>query len=140
MEFPIRLENSFFPVQEVRAIPEHNIEETRAGSEILITHHVEELSDRNNAFGVFVTLRLDEEKSKNPPYFFELSAYGIFTIDEESEIPTEASRGMLEFSAIQILIGAIRERLASLTSRAPWGTFTLGIVPIAITPKNEEPE
>ena len=38
-------------------------------------------------------------------------------------------------NATQILIGAIRERLASLTSRAPWGDFVLNALSV---PKSGE--
>jgi hypothetical protein len=29
---------------------------------------------------------------------------------------------------MQVVVGAIRERLADLTSRAPWGRFLMGVV------------
>jgi len=127
--FPLRLENSFFPHQEVRANPVHDTSGNKAGTEVNINHAIQRIKGRENTFGVELTISADEEMSDNPPYFFTISGYAIFVFNDEDG-GNMFDEHMFEIPCVQMLIGAIRERLSSITSRAPWGTFTLNMVPM----------
>jgi len=130
MEFPVRLENIFFPHQEVRANPAHDVAGNREGSKISLNHTLSAIEGRDNAFGVEMTIALDEDNSENPPYFFTISAFAILGTDKSIEELETADKQKIEIMAVQILVGSIRERLASITARSPWGGFNLGIIPI----------
>jgi len=130
MAFPVLLENIFFPHQEVRANPAHDMEGNRHGSQITLNHAVSAMEGRNDALGIEITIALDEINSDNPPYFFTVSAFGILALGKDVKSLDENERQSIDVMGTQILVGSIRERLASMTSRAPWGSFTLGIIPI----------
>jgi hypothetical protein len=69
---------------------------------------------------------LDDE-SVNAPYHFVIEAYAIVAMD--GSIGDEAAdRAAANGVGMQVVVGAIRERLADLTSRAPWGRFLMGVV------------
>lgn len=116
----MRLERYFFPIQELSANPKHQPDGVLNGSNIISQHIAYPLEERNDAFGVEFSISLDAQSSVNPPYNFHLSIFGVFTKD----VPGDATPSPHEVQiALELLIGATRERLADLTSRAPWGTF-----------------
>ncbi|MEI2782305.1 MAG: hypothetical protein V9H25_14010 [Candidatus Competibacter sp.] len=134
--YPWRLENYFFPHQEVRANLSHDPNGNRLGSQFTPSFSLVAIEGRTNAVGVEASVSLDEDKSDNPPYFFTISAFGILTTDLET---TDDMRTQAASFGINVLFGALRERLATLTSRAPWGTFVLGPVPFGLaTPPQVE--
>jgi len=67
---------------------------------------------------------LDEENADNPPYFFDVTAFGIVVVDDG--MPSDEAYRLACTTTPQTLIGAIREHLASITARGPWGAVFLG--------------
>lgn len=124
--YPWQLENYFFTHQEVRANPDHDPDGNRRGSCISPLLNKTEIEGRPNAVGLEVSITLDESQSNNPPYFFTVTAFGVLVTDLEI---TDQLRDQAVVLGIDLLIGAIRERVATLTSRAPWGAFVLGPIP-----------
>lgn len=133
---PIRLEELFFPVQEVRANPSHNPNGNRRGTAISHSVSSQLIDEKENVFGVELELSTDVERSDNPPYFFELHAYGLVAIDPQ--LDPASARSLAHTNGQLMLVGAARERLLDLTSRAPWGRFVLSAVPVAPLP--EQPD
>ncbi len=131
----MQLENIFFPHQEVRANPSHDVEGNRHGSQITLNNSVSAIEGRDNSLGIEITISLDETNSENPPYFFTISAFGIIVLEKNIDNLEEAEKQKIDIMAVQVLVGSIRERLTSITSRAPWGPFTLGIIPIKPQPQ-----
>jgi len=129
--YPWRLETYFFPHQEVRANPEHDPNGTRPDNRLNTSSNLVALEGRPEAVGIEAYLSLNEGQSQNPPYFFTINAFGVLTTDLEITDQLRAQAAGLGF---HLLIGAIRERLATLTSRAPWGTFILPPIPLTIGP------
>jgi len=122
----MRLENIFFPQQEVRAIPTHDVNGEHHGSQVSLSQTPSAIQGRDDAFGIEIIISLDEENSVNPPYNFTISAFGVFSTNKKiSDIEPEL-RTKMEVSAVQMVVGSIRERLSSITARGPWGVFTLG--------------
>lgn len=126
----IWLENLFFPHQEVRANNGHQAQGSRDGSQVTFEHGMEKIAGRENAFGLQLVVRLDEEKSVNPPYFFTIAAYGVFAVNPDNELSEDKIQELLMSTGMPVLVGAVRERLADLTARAPWGVFNLNIVSV----------
>lgn len=131
-ELLLRLENYFFPHQEVRANPTYDPRGDRRGSHTNTAFAILPVEDRENAFAVEVQIALDEEKSINPPYFFTMHAFGVFSIDQEIETSAASPANIGGVQGAQILIGAIREHLATMTARGPWDVFLLAPVPIQV--------
>ncbi|MDG4595768.1 MAG: hypothetical protein P9F75_08745 [Candidatus Contendobacter sp.] len=134
---PWRLDNYFFPHQEVRANPAHDPNGVRPHVHLSPSFQIVAIEGRPEAVGVEASIAVDESQSENPPYFFTISAFAALSTSLEM---TDQSRAQAAGVGINLLVGAIRERLATLTSRAPWGTFMLGPIPLnlsAIPPSSE---
>lgn len=134
----VQLERYFFPHQEVVANPEHNPAGVRNGSKVTSAVGAAPIAGRPNAYAVEVTLSLDKDNSVNPPYFFTLHAFGIWTM--AADAPPDATQAVLTATGVPILIGAIREHLAALTARGPWGPFIMGPIPLKLVPADPEPD
>ncbi|MDX1252490.1 MAG: hypothetical protein IDH49_09645 [Gammaproteobacteria bacterium] len=130
MTNPLRLEQYFFPHQEVRANPGHDPAGKLDGTNTTTKTNISRIPDRSDAVIAECVLSLDETTSENPIYFFTLHVFGIFVAPEG--MPEDVMMQSAPRTAIPILIGAARERLAELTARAPWGTLFLNTVPIQI--------
>lgn len=127
---PLQLEDIFFPIQEVRALAEHDPQGELRGTHILQTIEFQELDLATGRYGVVLEMAMDEEKSLNPPYSFRLQAFASFVINPE--IDPVSAQALVQANGVMILVGAMRERLLELTSRAPWGRFLLNTQPIQL--------
>lgn len=128
--FPLQLERYFFPEQNVRGNPEYESKSGNSDTRIQIAERISPVANRKNAIVAEIVVSLDEENSDNPPYFFSISVFGTFVCNEElAEDPKEMMRVATGVGK-HMLIGAARERLASLTSRGPWGAVYLPPVPL----------
>jgi len=114
----LRLEELFFPVQEVRANPEHDLQGERSGTNLKHSFGIQPIEGQPGLFGVDLVLECDRDTSKNPPYFFQLQVFALL----RTETPNEA---MVASAAFSVVVGAARERLLELTARAPWGRFMM---------------
>lgn len=140
MPFPLRLEELFFPVQEVRANPEYDPQGERIGTNLKHSFNTQPVEGQPGLYGVEMLIECDRETSSNPPYFFQLQVYALFRA--EGNIDPTAMQGLIVSTGFSVLVGAARERLLDLTSRAPWGRFTMGIfqlIPQSIAEANEPP-
>ena len=132
-----RLDNYFFPHQEVRANPAHDPNGVRPHVHLSPSFQIVAIEGRPEAVEVEASIAVNESQSENPPYFFTISVFGVLSTHLEM---TDQSRAQAAGVGINLLVGAIRERLATLTSRGPWGTFMLGPIPLnflAIPPSSE---
>jgi|GEM_PF-1123431 len=132
-EFPLRLERYFFTHQQVTANPDFNqdIVNNPIHFEYIIDGDATRLADQDHQYGISAHVELNQEKSKNPPYFLSVTAFGIVSIKDDTVGPA-AIESMIESSGIQLLLGAIRERLADMTARGPWGQINLDFIPLTI--------
>ncbi len=124
----LQLEDIFFPIQEVRAVAEHDPAGELRGTQINQTIEFQVLDVAQQRYGVVLEISIDEEKSVNPPYNFKLQAFASFYV--ESSLDPVSAQALLQTNGVMILIGAVRERLLELTSRAPWGRFMLNTIPV----------
>lgn len=85
----------------------------------------------NGYYYVQIRVRSDIEKSTNPPYQFDVVAYGVFLPSDE--------KATQSFAAVQqaamVLIGATRELIMTLTAKGPWPSY---ILPAVILDKPSE--
>lgn len=125
---PFQLDRYFFPRQEVTANPSHHVN-LPSNTASVVKVAIGKDATAPNVLTVVCHVSLDEAASTNPSYFFTLEAFGIFRTPDV--LTDDATRMDIGMKAAPILIGAARERLAELTSRAPWGPLILGITQIS---------
>lgn len=128
----LQLERYFFPHQEVRANPAHDPAGNRGGTRTETRVNTWPIEGRPDAFAAECIIGLDEAASENPVYFYTIHVFGVFVVLHDST--EEESMKVAANTAITMLIGAARERLAELTARAPWGVLFLDTVYIQNTP------
>lgn len=124
--FPLQLDELFFPVQEVRANPDHDPSGERGGTVLKQSYEVRPIGGSPGVFGGELVIECDRDQSRNPPYLFMLQAYMIVRVDDRLAPPD--AQALAASTCFSMLVGAARERLLDLTSRAPWGRFMLGPV------------
>ena len=127
----VRVSQYFFPETHVVALAAHDPSGERHGSCVNLEHRIDDIEGDQLQHGVSVTLTSNDEKGVNPPYQFKIEAYGLFMpVSEETDELIQAYHDNFETVAVQILMGAIREHLASITSRGPWTTFIASVATI----------
>lgn len=124
--FPLQLDEVFFPVQEVRANPEHDPTGDRTGTRIKQVFNVQPIEGQVGLWGAELLIECDRDQSLNPPYFFNLQTFAMVRLDQQFDQATALS--LVTTTCFSVLVGAARERLLELTSRAPWGRFMMGVV------------
>lgn len=129
--FPLRLDRYFFTESVVTANPSYDPDGSRIGSVIVPPAiSCSPLAEQDGAFGCEMIIQLDESKSENPPYFFSIHAFAILVATPGTA--ADMAFSLAHATGLSMLVGAIREHLASITARGPWGPFLLS--PVVITP------
>lgn len=131
----LELVRYFFPVQNVVAHPDPSDEGRLALSEYELKADLNWTFDDDLGrykFTVLLVMRNHDELDEDEygRYNYELVVVGIFGYSPENGEPVEEEWIPLmeehaKVIACQVLFGAMRERLAELTSRGPWGPLFL---------------
>ena len=125
----LSLEDIMFPLQEVQTNQGHDPNGDRAGTQLQYGNQIQKLEGAPGRFAVAVSVRTDNGRSKNPPYTFAVEAYAIVNVTGTTD--EAAMQQILTTNAFPIIMGAIRERIAHLTGRAPWGRFLINVIPLS---------
>jgi hypothetical protein len=133
---PLRLNDLIFPTISVSALPvkpeehakaEHSREidpETLAFSFRFVVE-----DDGHNATAGLRIRSKDSAPGAGAPYRIDVEAFAVFEVNGHEHTDDGALR-MRRYSAAAALLGAIREQVATLTSRGPWGTAWIPVVSI----------
>lgn len=127
VEAPFQLERVLFVRCIVVAIAEFN-EATAAADLLQPTNEINVQRDTDKPLHFLCSMRttINPEKSAQHPYFIDMECVcGLEQMDQGMSDAT-AHRGAT-ITAHSVLYGAIRETIAWLTARQPWGTFPLGL-------------
>lgn len=127
MDNPFLLEDLLFPVLEVRTNPKHDTQGERAGTLLQYGQQIQKVEGQPGRFGLVVSVRTDDANSKNPPYTFNVEAYAIFNLGEGAVDNEETAKRVVQ-NGLPMVMGAIRQKIAELTARAPWGRFLINSV------------
>ncbi len=119
----IQFEDMLFPVLEMRTNTGHNPQGERAGTQLLINQQLQKLGGESR-YGLAVSLGSDNRNSVNPPYHFMVEAYAIIVV-KDSGLDAEAEARQVQTNGLSILVGSLRDRVAELTARGPWGRFLI---------------
>jgi hypothetical protein len=125
----LSLEDIMFPLQEVQTNQGHDPNGDRAGTQLQYGNQIQKLEGAPGRFAVAVSVRTDNGRSKNAPYTFAVEAYAIVNVTGTTD--EAAMQQILTTNAFPIIMGAIRERIAHLTGRAPWGRFLINVIPLS---------
>ncbi|MEW6563305.1 MAG: hypothetical protein AB1400_08770 [Pseudomonadota bacterium] len=125
-QFPLQLKQYFFTQIECNANPEYRPEGTVNIDSKFVAAPSE---DGPGVFTAELSMWVNEETSENPPYFIKIS--GFCVLQAAPDVSPEMANQLAVTSGAQVLVGAIREEIARLTARGPWGTFMLPLIPVS---------
>lgn len=123
---PLLLREYYFPIQIAQANSEFDPQSDLHNTKIKLSFNFFKADEGDHIWLADMSVETDKEESENPPYFFKIQAFGVFKSDDEAGEQIILSEGQI--ACKQILTGAIRERLADLTSRGPWGQHFLNTI------------
>lgn len=122
----INLTNYFLPIIEVAANPSHEPSE-KTMTIFSVNAQVEE-TENEAQYAVNIEVLSNQEESTNPPYTFRLSGVAFFIITSEEYDDNNAKEVCFQIGH-QVLLGAIREQITTLTGRGPWNAVQLRVIP-----------
>ncbi len=125
---PFRLEELYFPVQELRALPGHDAAGERQGTNITLSQGVKPVDDAGRAYWYTLSVVSNDATSVNAPYGFHVEAAALFRCTAATPNSPDLVPVLLAL-AQPVVLGAVRERIAEMSSRAPWGRFLVNLVP-----------
>jgi hypothetical protein len=123
------IEELLYPVMEVRTQSNHNAQGDRAGTQLKFGRHLQPATNQPGKYALAVSIGSDDETSRNPPYKFLIEAYAIVSISG-TPLEGEAAEKFILQNGLPMLVGAMRDRLAELTARSPWGRFLINALPL----------
>jgi preprotein translocase subunit SecB len=123
---PLQLEESYFDLVHVEAIPEHKPaapgESLR--HEIVVQLNLATIDDRPGMWQVTLDIRGTNDAAAPPPYRFRVRGVGTFTYTGEDQSEPEIAK-VVGVNGASIVFSSAREYLLLLTSRGPWGQLRL---------------
>ncbi|MEY2853994.1 MAG: hypothetical protein RL030_1126 [Pseudomonadota bacterium] len=125
----LNLEELFFPILELHTLTTHDVKGDRTGTMLQFGRRVTKLDNQPGKWGFGMSIATNDATSRNPPYRFLVEAYSIVSISG-TPLDGEAAEKFIELHGAPLLMGAMRERLAELTARAPWGRFLVKPIPL----------
>lgn len=132
---PLRLEESFVTHLEIRA---NSTPEPHEGDEEILTDVALSRNPDDNTVWV-VGLRLHSAREAGP-YYVNLECRGVFKIIDPMRTVMESAQ-MVAIQGTSILYSGMREHIAMVTGRFPWGPFrlpTTSFYDLVLYPDNEE--
>ena len=125
----LQIEELLYPVTEVRTQGGHDLQGERAGTLLKFGQQIQALDNRPGKYAFVVSIGSDDDNSKNPPYRFLIEVYAVVSIGG-APLEGDAAIQFIQRNGLHIIVGAIRERLAETTARAPWGRFLINAMPL----------
>ncbi|MET0280400.1 MAG: hypothetical protein ABW278_04650 [Steroidobacteraceae bacterium] len=123
----LMIDQLLFPIVELRTNGKHDQQGNLSGTQLQYGHQVQKLDNAPGKYALILSVRSDNDKSVNAPYDFSIEAYAIFIVQQGTDEGDANSKFVLH-NGLPVVMGAIRERLADITSRAPWGRFLINAV------------
>ena len=133
---PIELEQVIFTRVSVIAIAGHIYKENAECAAPENDIQVSKMEDADGRYQVVMTTTVNKEGNKESPYSIDIECLAILHADATLS-EADAHRG-ITITGHSVLFGAIRETIAWLTSRQPYGPLMLGLS--VLRPKQKPPE
>lgn len=135
--YPIALKEVLFTKVVVQAIPGHEPPEDGIvlSPENSIT--VNQEPDKPHHFLASMTTIINKEKLTSSPYFIEIEC--IASLETNGTLSAEEELRGVYINAHSVCYGAIRETVAWLTARQPYGPLALGLSVLRTRKDSSEP-
>lgn len=125
VKHPIVLEQLFFTRSSVIAIPEHLPAGTPLVDQPENILNVSKIDGSVGRYSASLRTLVNQAQSKLSPYVIDMECVAFFAADDTLN-EDEAIRGVT-ITANSVLYGAIRESVAWLTARQPYGPILFGL-------------
>ena len=126
----LQIEEILYPTLEVRTNGSYNPQGEQGGTLVKFGRKVEKVQGRPGKYGLIVSMASDNEKSRNATYSFVIDAYALVSLGGAPIEGEEATMTFLMQNGMPLVMGALRERLADVTARMPYGRFLINAVPL----------
>ena len=133
---PIRLEQVWFTRSVVIALQDHKPSDSALkdnGPENAI--NVAPIDGQEGRYQANMTTKLNMEGDPIFPYIIDMECIGVFTAD--ISLPKEEALRAITITAHSVLFGAIREAVAWITGRHPFGQLMLGLSVLRSSPQEQ---
>lgn len=133
---PIQLERVMFTRSVVIAIPDHQPSESaqiNPGPENSI--NVTPIEGLEGKYQVSMGSKLNINGDPAYPYIIDMECIGVFSVD--TKLTQEEAMGGVTITGHSVLYGAIREAVAWISGRQPFGQLILGLS--VLRPAQKEP-
>lgn len=123
---PVNFEDHVFPIVRIAANP--NFSPTKdpiIDGEVDSQLSINAVPDAHRRFMAELRVKLLPKDTENLPYFIDV--VGITFLNVNDDVPDEAVNNTAAIAGHLILYPAIRELILSITSRQPWGKFSIGL-------------
>lgn len=120
------LEELLFPRISVSTNTKHDPQGNRSGTLLKFGHHVQKLEGTTDRYALMIEVGSDDANSQNPPYAFAIEVYSVFVVTQAAD--DEAARRFLVDNGMPVVMSALREHLAQVTARSPWGRFLVNVI------------
>ena len=135
--YPITLERVFFTRSIIVAVPAHI-----PGNGVLLSPENKidliAIKDEPGRYQVTMHSTLNNNGDPSAPYIIDMECVGLFVADA-SLATEEATKGVM-ITAHSVLYGAIREAVAWITARQPFGQLILGLSVLQSAPSAAAPQ
>lgn len=122
---PVTLESLVFTKCLVEAVSGHVQEENKSSFPPDNHLEVKAIPDQPRHWAAMMRTVVNADKDPKSPYYIEMQCAALFKTDETLDEKT-ARRGVT-ITAHSVIYGAIRETVAWLTGRQPYGPLLLGL-------------
>lgn len=116
--FQIKLNKYFFTKVFVAANPAFNPKGNILGSQVISHLTVGKTEDDSPTFYGELKLSVSLDKGENPPYEIDMNIFG--SVDVIGDVNEDEKVKAAQTVLMQVLYGASREMVHTLTSRGPW--------------------
>ena len=130
---PIRLEHVIFTRSIVVAVPGHIKNPQLLANAPVTTINVAKVEGEPKSYEASMQLVINPQADKADPYHIEMECHAKLIVDDTLS-DEDAYRGVF-ITAHTVLYGAIREAVAWITTRQPYGGLMLGLSVLNPTPK-----
>ena len=127
----LQLEELLFPLQEVRSNQSHDPAGDRAGTQLEFGQQLQKMEDQPGRYVLMVSVKTNNETSKNPPYQFAIEAYAVLNV-------TGAADQAAEQAVITVQRFPDDHGRHSRTHRAPHVARALGPLPGEFDPADAD--
>ncbi|MDH6185507.1 hypothetical protein [Polaromonas sp. CG_23.6] len=132
---PISLEQVLFTRCIVISLPGHVPQPGMVATGPVNSLTVTKLEGPDRRYSALMRAELNAAADNSQPYQINMECLAVLSVDDTLE-ENEALRGVY-ITANSVLYGAIRESVAWLTSRQPYGSLVLGLSVLRPTPPAE---